>query len=187
MSISAPKRYDPDRYVLDSGGQWWYLWGPRRDRTRTYVQSCPQCGEEFLPVPSHRKPKNGVGRCCSRTCGVRAAYARKTHPMGWRGENARHWTGGRRKTGTGYVAIYSPGHPSIKFGARKYVLEHRLVMEKSLGRYLQVHEHVHHRNGIKDDNRIENLELWASAHPHGQRPHEQQHCQTCTCHTKASE
>lgn len=178
--MGEPKRNTPERFVLDDEGQWWYLWGSKLARTRTYVQRCPQCGEDFLPVPTHRLPKNGVGRCCSRTCGVRAAYARKTHPMGWRGENARHWTGGRRKTGRGYVQIYSPGHPSIT-GVRQYVMEHRLVMEKMLGRYLQPHEQVHHKNGIRDDNRPENLELWAHQQPSGQRPHEQKHCPTCTC------
>jgi hypothetical protein len=57
----------------------------------------------------------------------------------------------------GYIEVYCPEHPRAK--SRKYVYEHILVMEKHIGRYLLPNEIVHHKNEIKTDNRIENLQL----------------------------
>ena len=64
---------------------------------------------------------------------------------------------GRKKSSGGYVLIYYPNHPFANSGG--YVAEHRLVMENVLGRVLRTEEYVHHINGDKSDNRIENLQL----------------------------
>ncbi|NSW84546.1 MAG: HNH endonuclease [Syntrophothermus sp.] len=74
-----------------------------------------------------------------------------------RGENNPRWNGGRRSKGV-YIEVYAPDHP-YRNKARNTVYEHRLVMEKHLGRYLLPNEVVHHKNGDTTDNRLENLQL----------------------------
>lgn len=66
--------------------------------------------------------------------------------------------GGHKKKGSdGYIKVYVPNHPlSTKDG---YVMEHILIMEKHIGRYITRDEAVHHINHVRDDNRIENLQL----------------------------
>lgn len=76
------------------------------------------------------------------------------------GCNHHSWKGGRFKNTSGYIEI------SIN---KEYFLEHRIIMERKIGRKLNSNETVHHINGFKDDNRIENLELWAGTHIKGQR------------------
>lgn len=67
----------------------------------------------------------------------------------------------------GYVTLHLPGHPVARKGG--LVAEHRLVMFEHLGRALVKGENIHHINGDKKDNRIENLELWNTSQPSGQR------------------
>ncbi len=81
-----------------------------------------------------------------------------------KGDASSRWKGGRSKRASGYVYLYAPDHPNAV--ATRYVLEHRLVMEAHLGRVLLPSEHVHHINGIKDDNRVENLELYETGSRH---------------------
>ena len=75
------------------------------------------------------------------------------------------WKGGKMLDGKGYILIYCPEHPHA---VNKYVPEHRLIIERALGRYLTKEEFVHHRNGIKDDNTLENLQIVTSILHYGE-------------------
>lgn len=68
---------------------------------------------------------------------------------------------GRTVNASGYILVRCPGHPGGT--AHGYVYEHRLKMERKLGRRLRRGEVVHHRNGVKSDNRLINLELITAA------------------------
>lgn len=71
----------------------------------------------------------------------------------------------------GYVVVgVEAGYPGArKNGRGGQITEHRKVMQDFLGRQLAHHESVHHINGVRTDNRIENLELWSTSQPSGQR------------------
>ena len=91
--------------------------------------------------------------------------------------------GGLFKSSGGYMYRYlRPDHPyfCMTNAAKGIVKEHRLVMAQTLGRPLLPNENVHHLNGIRDDNRPENLELWHTTQPKGIR-NAGPHCSTCTC------
>ncbi|MFA4826469.1 MAG: HNH endonuclease [Methanoregula sp.] len=79
--------------------------------------------------------------------------AQQNHPQGT-GEKAINWKGGKVIDKRGYILIYCPTHPNA---VGNYVPEHRLVMEKKIGRFLLRKEHVHHINHNNQDNRPENL------------------------------
>lgn len=108
---------------------------------------CPQCG----------KPKSDIATTC-HDCKPKVTGSE--HPS---------WKGGNRVIDRdGYARIKCAGHPKAN-GTGQYVKEHVLVMEEHLGRYLLPGENVHHKNGDRADNRLENLELWSKAQPAGQR------------------
>jgi hypothetical protein len=104
--------------------------------------ACPKCG-------GLKRPSSSVCDACTDRTGL----------------NNGNWKGGVAWHRKGYVMCRVEKHPS----GRKYFFEHVLVMEKALGRFLCAGENVHHKNGIRDDNRIENLELWCKPHPTGIR------------------
>lgn len=81
---------------------------------------------------------------------------------------ARADIGERRINDQGYVSVrMATGDPIAK--ANRWALEHRVIMSQNLGRLLLPSEEVHHKNGIRDDNRLENLELWVRSQPPGAR------------------
>src|SRR3990167_949151 len=85
----------------------------------------------------------------------------KCHRTGSRSGSCHpNWKGGVAIDKNGYRLVYCPSHPYTRNSRKTMVLEHRLVMEKHLGRYLLPVEVVHHINGVKTDNRIENLQLF---------------------------
>lgn len=93
-------------------------------------------------------------------------------------EGSEKWVARRRKPGDrasqqeGYVYVFQPESPMAN--SRGLVLEHRWVLAQHLGREIAPDETVHHKNGVRDDNSLENLELWSGLgkQPRGQRPDE---------------
>lgn len=127
------------------------------------MKLCKECGETFHAVKRslcgkchYRKYKKQKKSCplCNEKISL---YA--THCVSCENSN-RAGTGNGSNTFNGYRSISIDG---------KNVLEHRHVMEQHIGRTLLPNETVHHKNGNRQDNSIENLELWTSNHPSGQR------------------
>lgn len=122
---------------------------------------CDNCGKEFETHQCYEK-RNRKHRFCSKKCeGEYRSY----------NNSVQSWQGGHVSKSTGYKYIMLDG---------KQIEEHRLVMEKHLGRALEKNEVVHHVNGNKLDNRIENLLLMTR--PEHQTMH--QFSKGCLCECK---
>lgn len=106
------------------------------------MKPCPKCGE--------------LKRYASRLC--KKCYPTKMDENG-------NWKGGIYRHKAGYIMVKLANHKSNN----GYKFEHIVVMEQHLGRSLLPGENVHHINGVRDDNRIENLELWVKPQPTGIR------------------
>ena len=89
-----------------------------------------------------------------------------------KGNKHPNWNGGVKKEHDGYIAvIVYPDNPYYEMNVSEYVKRSRLVMAKHLGRCLSLKEIVHHRNEIRDDDRIENLKLLKNHSEHATLHH----------------
>lgn len=114
--------------------------------------ACPECGKERWVVKTKLKLNKPL--LCHKCSAKR--------------ERAAQWKGGRRKDFHGYITVkLQPDNFFYPMATKQeYVLEHRLVMAQYLHRCLLPWEVVHHKNAIKDDNRLENLELLPGQYKH---------------------
>jgi hypothetical protein len=121
-------------------------WQESKRRARGIKPKGGKCSVDGCSEPIHAK-----GACNNHYQILR----RSGNPVGY--QRARNGSGAERN---GYRIVSKAG---------KQILEHRLVMAKILGRNLLHSESVHHKNGVRNDNRPENLELWSRCQPSGQR------------------
>lgn len=120
-------------------------------------------------VSGEKNPMWRGGRAGPRTGAKNPSYGRRR-------EQSPRWKGGRKVRKDGYVLVVAPeGHPHPADRSKRtgiaYILEHRLVMEQLLGRYLRPEEVVHHRDNNPSNNAPENLVLYASQREHLREGH----------------
>lgn len=126
-----------------------------------YKLRCWDCFLKWNKGENHHNWAGGGKKCI--VCGEKTKNqckqikrCRKCYTKWHRGSNHKDWKGGRLLLDTGYVRLMVNGKP---------FLEHRYIMEQHIGRKLDEAEVIHHLNGIRDDNRIENLEI-TNSHDH---------------------
>lgn len=137
-----------------------------------YKRTCLYCSSVFYLNPrlglNWIKKTNG-GKFCSHKCysnnrkGVRVSPETE-FKKGMTKDKSPSWKGGRTVTEHGYIQIYRPEHP--KCNQRGYIFEHRIVMERHIGRYLERKEVVHHIDHNPQNNDISNLTLFNSNSEH---------------------
>ena len=135
----------------------WTRTGTTDDPVRKTLSPCS--------VQPCTKPALAKGLCENHYASAKrkARAAKRTEKVQFKPPPSRY------KDGRGYVILsgYSD-HPNAHRSTGR-IFEHRFVMSQTLGRALYENEQVHHKNGIRDDNRPENLELWVRAQPAGVR------------------
>lgn len=116
------------------------------------------------------RPACAVEDCdrLSRTRGYCSAHYKRVLKYGHPRAETPLREGDEERLSHGYRKVSVPKELRHLTDGERSTVEHRLVMAKHLGRALHSDEVVHHRNGVRTDNRIENLELWSTAHPKGQ-------------------
>jgi len=136
------------------------------------LRTCANCRCAFVPSSRHLRCSSCRRQASHDLCACGSPKQRESSTcrgcQPTRGELNGNWRGGRTTHKAGYVMRRVPGHPRASVRS-PYVFEHILVMEELLGRRLLEGETVHHINGVKDDNRPENLELWIRPQPSGIR------------------
>lgn len=120
-------------------------------------------GEKMCAVEGCNRPHKARGYCAAH---YKRALAH-SHPMA--DVPIREVAGTGFVDGHGYFVVPIPREHRHLVGGATKTGEHRLVMARHLGRALAPDEQVHHINGVRTDNRLENLELWSTSHPSGRR------------------
>jgi len=135
-----------------------------KSKSKMKWQACPNCGKERW-VEFAKSKRNSICRRCGSYRGILAIKEKTDWP-----EYRTNWKGGRNKNGAGYIRVWISKDSVFAPMATKdgYVLEHRLVMAKKIGRCLLKNEIVHHRPDVdKGDNREEVLFLIPNSSEHG--------------------
>jgi len=130
--------------------------------------ACKKCLSEYVKT----RRNSEASECTVENCTSLGYIEGRCHTHALRyekyGDSFRAKYGEGSLDPKGYRRLYAPDHPNATKAGHLY--EHVLVMSEHLGRPLLAHENVHHLNGIRNDNRVENLELWIKPQPRGIRP-----------------